>query len=212
MKVISTLAAFSLLLLLTACPDDTDTIETVKIGQQTWMKKNLAVEKYRNGDAIPQVTDPNQWLTLTTGAWCYYNNDANNDKVYGKLYNWYAVNDPRGLAPEGWHVPSKEEWTTLADYLGGAPVAGAALKETGTTHWLAPNAGATNSTGFTGVPGGYRNDTFANLGFYSFYWSTTPNADNPQRCWNTALFSQTTYLGSGTNDKMLGISVRCVKD
>jgi uncharacterized protein (TIGR02145 family) len=83
------------------------------------MRENLDVVTYRNGDIIPQVTDPSLWSSLTTGAWCYYNNDANNGGIYGKLYNWYAVNDPRGLAPEGWHVPTDEEWETLTNKLGG---------------------------------------------------------------------------------------------
>src|SRR5690606_33259564 len=107
-------------------------------------------------DVIPQVTDPTIWGNLTTGAWCYYNNDPANEIIYGKLYNWYAVNDPRGLAPVGWHIPSDSEWTILTDYLGGFEVAGGKMKETGTTHWANPNIGADNSSGFTGLPGGYR--------------------------------------------------------
>lgn len=97
--------------------NSTETFENVQIGNQTWMKKNLNVTKYRNGDLIPQVTDPTQWKNLTTGAWCYYNNDSANGDVYGKLYNWYAVNDTRGLAPVGYHIPSNTDWTNLIDFL-----------------------------------------------------------------------------------------------
>ena len=97
----------------------TTSFKTVKIGNQVWTSKNLDVATYRNGDVIPQVQDPNAWGTLTTGAWCYYDNDASNGTKYGKLYNWYAVNDPRGLAPKGYHIPSDAEWTQLCDYLGG---------------------------------------------------------------------------------------------
>ena len=98
--------------------------QNVVIGAQKWKSKNLDVAFYRNGDAIPQVTDDAEWAALTTGAWCYYNNDSTLGKTYGKLYNWYAVNDPRGLAPRGWHIPSDAEWTTLETTLGGSSAAG----------------------------------------------------------------------------------------
>src|SRR5205085_6409714 len=118
----------------------------------------LSVSTYLNGDTIPSITDPTIWASLTTGAYCYYNNDSTTyAATYGKLYNWYAVNDPRGLAPLGWHIPSDAEWTTLENCLGGSSVAGGAMKETGITYWLSPNTSATNSSGFTGLPGGYRN-------------------------------------------------------
>jgi uncharacterized protein (TIGR02145 family) len=129
---------------------------SIKIGSQVVMKKNLNVSHYRNGDRIPQVKGPDKWAALTTGAWCWYNNDSANGAVYGKLYNWYAVNDPRGLAPEGWHIPSDAEWTTLTTFLGGEGVAGGKMKERGITHWIYPNTDATNSSGFTGLPGGVR--------------------------------------------------------
>ena len=119
--------------------------DTVKIGSQFWMKQNLNTAHYRNGDIIPQITSTNLWATLYTGAWCWYNNDpAIYAATYGRLYNWYAVNDPRGLAPMGWHVPTDAEWTTLSTSLGGDAAAGGAMKETGTTHWTTPNTGATN--------------------------------------------------------------------
>ena len=132
---------------------DENCIPTVTICDQVWMAKNLDVTTYRNGDVISQVTDPTAWNALTTGAWCYYNNDPANGTIYGKLYNWYAVNDPRGLAPTGWHIPTEGELIALSDCLGGQEVAGGKLKETGTAHWLSPNI-ATNETGFTALPGG----------------------------------------------------------
>ncbi|MBG9375805.1 fibrobacter succinogenes major paralogous domain-containing protein [Panacibacter sp. DH6] len=180
----------------------------VKIGTQIWMKKDLTVSNYRNGDRIPQVKDPAKWASLTTGAWCWYNNDPR----YGKLYNWYAVADPRGLAPEGWHVPGDAEWTALTVYLGGFEIAGGKMKETGTTHWLAPNAAATNSSGFTALPGGsrYYLGQFFDAGGYGYWWSST-QADS-----NAAFYRYLTYFYgaiSGTTDyKTNGFSVRCIKD
>ena len=136
---------------------DEKTYTSLTIGTQQWMDKNLDVATYRNGDLIPYVTDPTTWAALTTGAWCYYNNDPSNNGSYGKLYNWYAVNDPRGLAPVGWHVPTDIEFTTLTTALGGASVAGGKMKVTGTTTtWNSPNTGATNTSGWAGLPGGFR--------------------------------------------------------
>ena len=180
---------------------------------QTWMLKNLNVDRYRNGDPIPKVTDPTIWASLTTGAYCYYNNDSTTyAAVYGKLYNWYAVNDPRGLAPLGWHVPSNAEWAALETCLGGSSVAGGKLKETGTTHWLAPNAGATNSSGFAGLPGGYRNfnGTFNVIGNYGYWWSSTEY--NTSNAWNLYLNYGNGNSNRGGNNKQNGFSVRCLRD
>ena len=112
---------------------------SIKIGNQVWATTNLNVTTYSNGDPIPEVKDPSEWKTLTTGAWCYYNNDPANGTKYGKLYNWYAVHDPRGLAPAGFHIPSDAEWTTLITYLGGESVAGGKLKQAGMYNWISPN-------------------------------------------------------------------------
>jgi len=135
---------------------DGNVYQTVKIGNQWWMMENLKVTSYRNGEAIPNVTDTTEWYNLTTGAYCYYDNDAYNTTIYGRLYNWYSINDSRSIAPTGWHVPTDEEWTTVINYLGGESVAGGKLKENGTTHWTSPNNGATNESGFSALPGGYR--------------------------------------------------------
>ena len=152
-------------------------IPTVTIGTQLWTTSNLGVTTYRNGDPIPEVTDPTEWAGLTTGAWCYYNNDSANGAIYGKLYNWYAVNDARGLAPSGFHIPSNAEWSTLISFLGGTSVAGGKMKSTGTSLWLSPNGGATNESGFSGFPSGRRipNGSSVFIRSYGYWWSRSDN-------------------------------------
>jgi len=189
------------------------TTDTVKIGSQVWMLKNLDVSTYRNGDPIPKVTDGTAWVALTTGAYCYYNNDsATYAATYGKLYNWYAVNDPRGLAPTGWHVPSDAEWTKLSTGLGGDAVAGCAMKETGITHWKSPNDGATNSSGFTGLPGGFRYGVgpFRSVCDYGYWWSSTE--DSTSFAWHHALLSVSGGIARLFIEKRYGFSVRCLRD
>ena len=153
---------------------DSNTYNGIQIGNQFWITENLTVSKYRNGDEIPEVKDKKEWKKLTTGAWCYYENNAENGAIYGKLYNWYAVTDPRGLAPEGYHIPSNEEWDTLIANLGGDFGAGGKMKEKGTTHWNSPNEKATNQSGFTALPAGRRlpEGNFANQGDTTEFWST----------------------------------------
>jgi hypothetical protein len=185
---------------------------TVKIGTQTWTTKNLDVSKYRNGDEIPHVDDPLTWSKLTYGAWCYYENNDSNGSTYGKLYNMYAVLDPRGLAPAGFHIPSDKDWTILTDYLGGKDEAGVKMKEAGTTHWPRPNTGATNSSGFTGLPGGYRDDNgvFVSLGVNGFWWSSTEGFT--YFAWNR--YPDTLYglVGRDFGYKSYGMSIRCLAD
>ncbi len=189
-----------------ACP-----VTNVTICSQVWMNKNLDVSTYRNGDPILKVTDQTTWNSLTTGAYCYFNNDSTTyASVYGKLYNWYAVNDPRGLAPVGWHIPSETEWDNLKNCLGGSAVAGGALKETGTLHWNSPNTGATNSSGFTGLPGGIRSTTYQNIGTMGFWWTATVN-DAFNAKYNSVSNNSIT-CPSGVNVKQSGYSVRCIKD
>jgi uncharacterized protein (TIGR02145 family) len=186
----------------------------VTIGTQTWSACNLNVTTYQNGDPIPQVQDPVEWAALTTGAWCYYDNDADNGCTYGKLYNWYAVNDPRGLAPAGYHVPTDSDFTTLYTYLGGEAAAGGALKEAGLAHWIAPNTDATNSSGFTALPGGVRNvpsGAFNLLGVYGFWWSATDNGTGVYSL--QLLYNDGGVVGWGTPYfKTDGHSVRLIKD
>ena len=188
-------------------------LPTIVIGTQQWMSKNLDVAFYRNGEVIPQVTDPTAWAALTTGAWCYYDNDSTQGNKYGKLYNWYAVNDPRGLAPQGWHVPSDAEWTILETALGGSSVAGGKMKEAGTLNWKAPNTGGNNNSGFAGLPGGSRdfNGSFDIVGYYGYWWSSTE--------FNTTTYAWFRYLSYNNGNfsrnfisKKLGFYVRCLRD
>lgn len=188
---------------------DGNTYKTVKIGKQEWMAENLNVSHYRNGDEIPQVQDKEEWDKLTTGAWCYYENSSENGTTYGKIYNWYAVNDPRGLAPEGWHVPSDEEWTQLTDFLGGAENAGTKMKST--TGWDENFAG-NNSSGFNALPGGYRTHDgyFSNKGRNALFWSSTEF--NSQRVWFRNVIGSIPDVYRPNYDKEFGLYVRCIKD
>jgi uncharacterized protein (TIGR02145 family) len=185
--------------------------DDITIGSQVWTSKNLDVSTYRNGDAIPQVTDPTVWASLTTGAWCYHNNDPSTAAIYGKMYNWYAVNDSRGLAPQGYHIPTDAEWTTLSNSLGGDNISGGKMKTTGTTNWGSPNTGATNSSGFSGLPGGYGGESFGSFGSYGSWWTATESA--ALTAYTRDLGYNYTYLYVASNrSKRSGFSVRCVKD
>ncbi len=191
------------------------------IGQQDWATINLNVTTYRDGTPIPQVTDPTQWANLTTGAWCYYNNDPVNGAIYGKLYNWYAVagihdNDPNTpnkiLAPTGWHVPTDTEWTTLTTFLGGESVAGGKMKSTGTTLWQSPNTAATNESGFSGLPAGYRSTigSFNNVGGNGYWWSSSEY--DTANAWYRSLGYYDGVAYKTNLGKKLGFLVRCVRD
>jgi len=186
--------------------------KTVTIGNQIWMAENLRTTKFRNGDPIPNVSGNPTWTALTSGAYCWYNNDAANKAGYGALYNWYAVNDPRNIAPVGWHIPSDEEWTALANFLQGKSQAGGKLKETGTTHWSDPNSGATNSSGFNALPGGYRtkDGVFKNLSFCGCWWATTEYTQSV--AWYRYVDYGTSSIYSVSIYKKSGLSIRCVKD
>jgi uncharacterized protein (TIGR02145 family) len=197
----------------------------VTICTQTWTTKNLAVTAYSDGTPIPQVADPTAWANLTTGAWCYYNNDAANNATYGKLYNWYAaagiydaasLANPalrKKLAPTGYHVPTDTEWTTLTTCLGGESVAGGKMKETGIAHWNSPNTDATNSSGFTGLPGGYRNyyGPFNGVGTNGYWWSSSEY--DTSYAWYRALYYSNGGVGRPHHGiKTDGFSVRCLRD
>ncbi len=164
---------------------DKDIHQTVTIGDQTWIVKNLDVTCYQNGDPIPQVQNAKEWSKLTTGAWCYYLNDDAFGPVFGKLYNWYAVNDPRGLAPEGWHIPSDGEWVMLSDFLGGAKVAGGKLKDIETMIWRRTSRGATNESGFSAIPTGVRrtNGDFSRLLTLATFWSSSQRTGLKKTSW-----------------------------
>lgn len=185
---------------------------TVTICSQVWMTKNLDVTAYRNGDIIPQVTDPVQWNNLTTGAWAYVNGDPATNGTYGKIYNWYAVNDPRGLAPVGWHVPSETEFTALANCLGGVYIAGGPLKTTGITDWMAPNTGATNSSGFSALPGGKRSSpgVYSGFGNNGLFWTSTQQSAGFAWAFSLSHSSiRASFISPGIKE---GLTVRCIKD
>ena len=188
----------------------------VKIGNQVWTSKNLDVSTFRNGDPIRYASTKQEWLNAARkqkGAWCYYNNDPKNEEKYGKLYNWYAVNDPRGLAPLGYHIPSDTEWSVLVEYLGGEENAGFKMKST--TGWNNKGNGD-NSSGLNGLPGGcrqYKGD-FNGIGENSFWWSSSKlNAGSSWRsAWNRILgcnYSQVLRIYDYMSE---GYSVRCLKD
>jgi uncharacterized protein (TIGR02145 family) len=190
------------------------TTTTVKIGTQSWCTQNLNVSTYRNGDPIPQMQDGTKWAALKTGAWCYYENNAGNGATYGKLYNLYAVMDPRGLAPAGFHIPTDAEWTKLTTYLKGESAAGAKMKST--TGWEdsdGKSGNGNNSSGFNGFASGYRSEGggFANMGFYGYWWCTREGGTGGT--W----YRNLRYDSDVTNRKFClysyyGYSVRCIAD
>ncbi len=204
----------------TVTDQDGNVYKSITIGTQTWMAENLRTTKYRNGVSISEVTDNTEWLNTNEGAYCNNHNSSNCDTIatFGRLYNWYAVSDSRNIAPIGWHVPSDEEWTTLITSLGGDELAGEKLKETGISHWF-QNPYASNESGFTGLPAGYRHTAegeFVGLGLITFWWSST-EADTAWH--NNPLWARYRYMvylekgtGRGNWIKELGFSIRCVKD
>jgi len=197
------------------CTDaDGNHYAVVQIGGQLWMSENLRTTKYRNNDVIPNVVSNQIWSTLNTGACCSYNNTLNPDTVYtfGRLYNWYAINDVRNLAPSGWRIASDSEWTVLSDFLGGMDLAGGKLKDKCLNFWHLPNTGATNETGFTSFPGGYRfmDGTFDEFGNWCVWWTSSSSSANgaPTR----ALFFDDLGLGRDISNKKDGFSIRCIKN
>lgn len=223
MNSIFILRSFAIILisvLLTTCekekkdlPMDGDgnIYDTIVIGTQTWLNSNLKTTKYNNGTPIPLVTENDKWSTSTTHAYCWYNNDIRMAKeIYGALYNWYAAT--KNICPEGWHVPTLDDWNTLIDYLGGENVAGGKLKEAGSTHWIYPNNGATNESGFTACPGGERNryGEYSGLGNTSIWWTSSPGYE---------IYGWRLFINNGRSNivttafpKEVGFSIRCVKD
>jgi len=190
------------------------------------MAENLKVIHFRNGESIQNVSDSIQWADLNTSGYCNYENNGSNVAIYGRLYNWYAINDIRIIAPEGWHIPSDEEWKELEMYLGmnqyqaddfgwRGTDEGGKLKETGTLHWNNPNNGATNESGFSALPGGYRGDYNLYVGFddmcyYAYFWTSTEQNSNYALLRSLCYEKQVIFRGYYT--KRCGFSVRCVKD
>jgi uncharacterized protein (TIGR02145 family) len=207
---------------------DGNVYKTVTIGTQTWMAENLRTTKYRDGTAIPNVTDFTAWYNSTTGAYCTYNNTTRLDSIatFGILYNGYAVIDSRNIAPAGWHVPGEAEWKTLTTYLGSSDsVAAGKMMEAGTKHWISPNTGATNESGFSATPAGILTllDMFSGLGYGVLYWSSTQGWSSPGG-WNSALWTLNlsnyydqygfhyVWCTLTCDSKLFGFAVRLVKD
>ncbi|ASQ90700.1 hypothetical protein CHL67_06965 [Prosthecochloris sp. GSB1] len=204
---------------------DGNVYKAVKIGDQIWMAENLVVKHYRNGDPIPEVRELDEWVALESGAWSVQENAPEHGKLFGKLYNWYAVNDPRGLAPQGWRVPTEEDWRKLEQHLGMNPEeldgvefrgkeenVGGKLKETGSEHWDKPNTGATNETGFAARAGGYRDNDgpFNFFGKYAAFWTAT-GAENG-RVWFRGMTTTDQGVYRFSFNQKCGFSVRCVRD
>jgi uncharacterized protein (TIGR02145 family) len=196
----------------TVTDNDGNIYNTVTICTQVWMVENLKTTKYRNGDPIVNGTTNSGWKTHTNGAYCDYNNNPDKSNDYGRLYNWYAVNT-ENLCPEGWHVPSNEEWTTLATCLAGDSLAGNKLKEKGIAHWKSPNTDATNESGFTALPGGGRalNGSFLARSERGYWWSSSEYL-TPGDAWSRNMAFDKSALFKTNDDKLHGLSVRCMKD
>ena len=187
--------------------------DKVSIGNQVWATQNLKVGRYHNGDIIPVVNDPTQWANLTTGACCYYQNYLGNYAVYGMLYNWYAVHDPRGLAPAGWRIPTVADFNILRNYLGGGAIAGGKMKAIG--FWFAPNLGATDEVGFHALPAGFRAGNtdvydFNNLGLQTVFWTSESIEDGWSS--NFSLESSNQMFSQHADNQIMGLSVRCIKE
>jgi uncharacterized protein (TIGR02145 family) len=186
---------------------------SVTIGKQVWMLENLGVTHYLDGTAIPFVSDNDEWSNLTTGAYCYPAIDSSShNESYGVLYNFHAVNDSRGICPEGWHVPSATEWRCLIDYLGGIEVAGGKMKENRSGLWKILVTGTTNESGFSAFPAGGRGrfGSASDEGYYATWWSSTSH--NSAYAWHWGLHPDKNSIRSNPGHKSSGFSVRCIKD
>ena len=195
---------------------DGNVYKTVNIGTQTWMAENLKTSKYNDGTSIQNVKDSLVWSKLTTGAWCYYNNDEKNNSKYGKLYNWYSVNSTsngnKNVCPTGWHVPTNSEWTILTDFLGGDSVAGGKMKEIGVLNWSNLNVGATNTSLFTSIASGVNFFSFKFKNQGVFFWSKDENTNQNHLAWNISLGFNGAYVDLDDEPKVSGFSIRCLKD
>ncbi len=191
---------------------DGNKYKTVKIGTQVWMVENLKTTKYNDSSVIPCVADSTEWSNLNSPGYCWYNNDETSFKnIYGALYNWHTVNTKK-LCPTGWRIPTKDEWDTLINYLGGVDVAGGKMKEVGLSHWDSPNTEATNISGFTALPGGYRisESTCYGIGQRCYLWSSTESA--PKSAHGCGTYFMTAMASIISDSKETGYCVRCIKD
>jgi uncharacterized protein (TIGR02145 family) len=195
---------------LTVTDPDGNVYHTKTIGTQVWMVENLMTTKLNDNTSIPLVTDATAWGDLETPGYCFPGNDVNNKATYGMLYNWYAVNTGK-LCPTGWHVPTDAEWTTLTTYLGGESIAGGKLKEAGISHWLTPNTGATNESGFTALPGADRmfNGTFTTIGVGGYWWTSTQHSEGFS--WYRYMYYLLAYVDRDYHGKEYGSSIRCIE-
>jgi uncharacterized protein (TIGR02145 family) len=191
---------------------DGNVYPVVQIGDQCWMAANLKTTRYRDGRIIPHETDSTVWPQLTGGAWCHYGNSAVSDPIYGKLYNWYAASDPN-ICPQGWHVPTDAEWAVLVDHLGGKSIAGGRMKAVSPL-WNAPNAGATNESGFTGLPSGLRSHNgggFNPIGDHGIWWSASESGAD--HAWSRSLgYHLEEVIRHDFAGKGAGLGLRCVRD
>ena len=178
------------------------------------MAENLKTSKFNDATLIPNVTANSQWKSLTSEAWSYYNNDITYNEKYGKLYNWYVVSSNKNICPLGWHIPKETEWRELIDFLGGETFSGNKLKEVGTNNWNDQNSGVTNSSGFSALPGGYRDDytgVFYSIGYTSDMWSSNQNVFGTA-AYVFQLHTSYSYSKIGTLSKNKGLSIRCIRD
>jgi uncharacterized protein (TIGR02145 family) len=192
---------------------DSNVYKTVKIGTQTWMAENLKTTKGSDGSSLPIVMNASEWASLTSGAYCYYDNSVGNGHTYGLLYNFYAIAGVGNICPSGWHVSTNEDWETLTSFLGDAGSCGGMLKEAGLAHWSPPNEGASNSTGFTALPGGARYYTgeFSNPpGSAGNWWTSTEESSTKAVFWGMGSYG--INMDFNSYNKRGGMSVRCVKD
>jgi len=189
---------------------DNNVYNTVTIGNQIWMKENLKTSRFNDNSNITLVTDNTTWSGLSTPGYCFYNNDPGTYKdTYGALYNWYAAS-AGNICPSGWFIPTDSDWTVLSTFLGTESVAGGKMKEAGLDHWISPNSGATNESGFTALPGGYRdvNSSFSSNTSNGRFWSST-GIDNTI-AWGRTVFYDSYNLSKSVRDKKFGLSVRCL--
>jgi uncharacterized protein (TIGR02145 family) len=206
MKAILILLVISIITFIHPAIKTNNNIDSVMIGTQIWATKNLDASKFRNGDPILEAESADKWNEADNKkkpAWCYYRGDTSNGRKYGKLYNWYAVHDSRGLAPQGWHIPTDNEWTILADFLGGVNVAGKTMKSA--SYW-----DGDNSSNFSALPAGFSwGGTFSELGSRTGFWSATEKSTGNAWLW-TLLSGHSSFL-RGSCAESYGYSVRCVK-